>query len=143
MSVIALAGALTFLLSEQTRARLILPLVAFSAGSLLGGAFFHMIPEAAIAAGREGSLAVYVWVVAGFSLFFVLEQFLHWRHCHHGSSQEESALPYLMVTGDSIHNFLGGVAVAGAFLVDVRLGGSLTAPEGEVGKPRRAGDERR
>ena len=122
MSVIALAGALTFLLGERTREWLVLPLVAFSAGSLLGGAFFHMIPEAAVAAGSERPLAVYVWVVAGFALFFVLEQFLHWRHCHHGSPGEESALPYLMVTGDGIHNFLGGVAVAGAFLVDVRLG---------------------
>ena len=27
-----------------------------------------------------------------------------------------------MVIGDSIHNFLGGVAVAGAFVVDIRLG---------------------
>ncbi len=43
---IALLGAVTFLLGEHARQRIILPLVAFSAGSLLGGAFFHMIPEA-------------------------------------------------------------------------------------------------
>ena len=47
MSVIALVGAVTIPLSERSRDRLILPLVAFSAGSLLGGAFLHMIPEAA------------------------------------------------------------------------------------------------
>ena len=46
MSMIALVGAITFALPEHVRERLILPLVAFSAGSLLGGALLHMIPKA-------------------------------------------------------------------------------------------------
>ncbi|MBW2485025.1 MAG: hypothetical protein JRF05_06670, partial [Deltaproteobacteria bacterium] len=45
MCVLALAGVTTLSLSEKTMQRLLLPLVALSAGSLLGGAFFHMIPE--------------------------------------------------------------------------------------------------
>jgi zinc and cadmium transporter len=44
MSAIALVGSVTLLLSEAALKRVILPLVAFAAGSLIGGAFFHMIP---------------------------------------------------------------------------------------------------
>jgi zinc and cadmium transporter len=120
MSVIALAGAVTFLLDDRVRERVVLPLVAFSAGSLLAGAFFHMIPEAAQRA--PGDLGVYIWVLAGFSFFFAVEQFLHWRHCHRAGTDEPAPLVYLIVIGDSFHNLLGGMAVAGAFLVDVRLG---------------------
>jgi zinc and cadmium transporter len=120
MSGIALLGAITFVLPESTQKRLILPLVAFSAGSLLGGAFFHMLP-AAVAASASG-LGVWVWVLAGFSVFFAFEQLLHWHRCHHAQGGQVDTLPTLIITGDALHNLLGGMAMASAFLVDVRLG---------------------
>ncbi len=127
MSLIALFGAITFALPAKTRERLILPLVAFSAGSLLAGALLHMIPEAV--KRSDGGIATYLWVLAGFTAFLALEQFLQWHHWHDNASHVEAAtrqhgspLSLLMVIGDSIHNFLGGVAVAGAFVVDTGLG---------------------
>lgn len=120
MSAIALIGAITIPLGERARDRLILPLVAFSAGSLLGGALLHMIPEAAARSSNASS--VYIWVLVGFTTFFALEQFLHWHHWHHDAAGESSPLSRLMVVGDSLHNLLGGVAVAGAFIVDTSLG---------------------
>jgi len=107
-------------LSERNRERLILPLVAFSAGSLLGGALLHMIPESV--ERSAGAHSTYLWVLAGFTTFFALEQFLHWQHWHHDATDRKSPLSHLMVAGDSLHNLLGGVAVAGAFLVDIPLG---------------------
>jgi zinc and cadmium transporter len=120
MSAIALVGAITLVLSEQTLQRLLLPLVAFAAGSLLGGAFFHMIP-AGLAAGLN-HLAVYALILAGFAVFFGLEQFLHWHHCHRADTACKKPLGYLILIGDGLHNFLGGMAVAGTFLIDIRLG---------------------
>lgn len=120
MSAIALVGAITMTFSERTRERLILPLVAFSAGSLLGGAFFHMIPEAV--ERSPGDRRVYLWVLGGFAVFFALEQFLHWHHWHDAAQDRKSPLSHLMVLGDALHNFLGGLAVAGAFIVDIPLG---------------------
>jgi len=119
MSAIALVGSVTLALGEAALRRLLLPLVAFSAGSLLGGAFFHMIPAAE--AGR-GLLVVSVWVLAGFAAFFAVEQFLHWHHCHREQSDCKQPLTYLVLLGDGLHNLLGGVAVGSAFLTDVRLG---------------------
>jgi zinc and cadmium transporter len=120
MSAIAMVGSATLALSERTLQRILLPLVAFAAGSLLGGAFFHMLPV-----GREAGISdvgLYALVLAGFATFFGLEQFLHWHHCHRADATCRKPLTYLILIGDGLHNFLGGLAVAGTFLIDLRLG---------------------
>jgi len=61
-------------------------------------------------------------VPLGFALFFALEQFLHWHHCHRASADCKKPLTHLILLGDGLHNFLGGLGVAGVFLIDVRLG---------------------
>jgi zinc and cadmium transporter len=119
MSAIALVGGVTILLPERAFARLLMPLVALAAGSLLGGAFFHMLPKAIERIGNE--LSVYVWLLGGFVGFFVLEQFLHWHHCHRTVS-EHAPLGYLILVADAVHNVLGGLAVGAAFIVDFRVG---------------------
>jgi len=120
MSAIALIAGVTLLLQPATLRRLLLPLVAFAAGSLMGGAFFHMLP-AAEAVGLD-ALVVGIAVVCGFSVFFVLELALHWHHCGHAPGSDKQPLTYLVLIGDALHNFLGGLAIAGTFLVDARLG---------------------
>jgi zinc and cadmium transporter len=120
MSAIAMVGSVTLVLKPATLERLLLPLVAFAAGSLIGGAFFHMIPAAVIETGDI--LNVGILVVAGFTAFFLLEQLLHWHHCHRASRDCKQPLTYLILIGDGLHNFLGGLAIAGTFLIDIRLG---------------------
>jgi len=119
MSAIALVGGLTTVLRAQTLERLLLPLVALAAGSLLGGAFFHLLPEGmTVMHPRDAS----VWVVSGFIAFFGLEQFLHWRHCQHPAADDREPMTYLILLGDGLHNFLGGLAIASAFIVDPAVG---------------------
>jgi zinc and cadmium transporter len=120
MSAIAMVGSATLVLSERALQVILLPLVAFAAGSLLGGAFFHMLPVG-LDAGMS-DVAVYGLVLAGFAVFFGLEQFLHWHHCHRAEASCKKPLTYLILIGDGLHNFLGGLAVAGTFLIDIRLG---------------------
>ena len=55
MSAIALSGASRSCCRERTLDRMLLPLVGLAAGSLLGGAFFHMLPEAIDRAGQPTS----------------------------------------------------------------------------------------
>ena len=121
MSGIALIGSITFLFKQKTFERMILPLVALAAGSLIGGAFFHMIP-AALSSHHLDELQVGIWIALGFTVFFALEQFIHHHHCHRQNANCQKPLAYLILIGDGLHNFLGGLAVAGAFLVDIRLG---------------------
>ena len=55
-------------------------------------------------------------------MFFALEQFLHWHHCHRAQASCKQPLTYLILLGDGLHNFIGGMAIAGTFLIDIRLG---------------------
>lgn len=121
MSAIALVGSSTFLLRPETFKRMVLPLVALAAGSLIGGAFFHMLP-ASLDRDGASAISVFTWLAAGFSLFFALEQFIHHHRCHHITADCKEPLTYLILIGDGLHNFLGGLAVAGTFLLDIRLG---------------------
>src|SRR5690606_5341850 len=99
--------------------RVLRPLVAFAAGSLIGGAFFHMIPAALLGASPA---SVMVHVAVGFATFFALEALLHWHHCQRASSECRQPMTYLILIGDGLHNFLGGLSIGGVFLIDVELG---------------------
>lgn len=120
MGLLSLVGVFSLFLQEGLLKKMIYPLVAFSAGALLGGAMLHMLPEAIEAGGNITN--IFVWTIIGFSVFFLLEQFIHWHHCHKAPSEHKHPVTYLILIADSVHNFLDGATLAGAFLVDTRLG---------------------
>ncbi|MCK5211621.1 ZIP family metal transporter, partial [Candidatus Parcubacteria bacterium] len=124
MSAVSLVGALALVLKENILKRIIKPLVAFSAGSLLGGAFFHLLPEALKESGEV--IKIFVILLIGFAIFFLLEQFIHWHHCHRLPSEHKHPVTYLILISDGVHNFLDGLAIGAAFVIDVRLGLATT-----------------
>jgi len=122
MSLIALIGSVTLLIPKNMLDKIILPLVSFAAGSLLSSSLFVFLPESIEHLGNR--MPVYLYFAFGFLTFFVLEEFLHWHHCHH-SSGHHRPLTVLVLVSDGVHNFIGGLAVASAFMIDFRTG--LTA----------------
>lgn len=124
LSAIALVGALTLLIKEKYLKKLIFPLVSFSAGTLLAGAFLHLIPESIDRI--DNTQTIFVWVLVGFAIFFLLEQFIHWHHCHRAPGEHKHPMTYLILIADGIHNFLDGLVIGSAFVVDVRLGLTTT-----------------
>jgi zinc and cadmium transporter len=119
MSTIALVGAVTLLLPEAIFKKVIMPLVSLAAGTLIGGAFFHLLPEAITKLGNIK--LVYLCLVLGFISFLLLELFLHWHHCHR-SMIRHHPVSYLILIADGIHNFIGGLAVGAAFIIDIKHG---------------------
>lgn len=120
MSAIAWVGLVTVALKGEQLQKLLLPLVAFAAGSLLGGALLHLIPEAA--AARGPGIGTFLPVLAGFALFFLMEQFLSWHHGHGLDVDAQQPVTYLILLADGIHNFIGGLAIGASFIVSPEVG---------------------
>jgi zinc and cadmium transporter len=120
MSAIAWVGLVTLALNEDQLKRLLLPLVAFAAGSLLGGALLHLLPEAV--AARGAAVETFLPVLAGFAVFFLMEQFLAWHHTHSMAVEAKEPVTYLILLADGLHNFIGGLAIAASFLVSTEIG---------------------
>lgn len=108
-----------------------------AAGTLIGGALFHLMPEGLAAVGLLNGAA---WILAGFGTFLALEQFLHWHHGHRADPACRKPVTYLILLGDALHNLIGGLAIGSAFIADPRIGMTawLAAAAHEV--PQELGD---
>jgi zinc and cadmium transporter len=122
ISLIAFIGALALFLKEEWLDRMLLVLVAFSAGSLIGGAFLHLLPEAIEKAGEENVLKIFLFLILGFVTFFVLENFIRWHHHHTKDHPAIMPFSYLILVSDGVHNFIDGLIIAASFVVAPPLG---------------------
>jgi len=121
VSVVSFVGILTICIKEEKLEKLLLYFVAFSAGGLLGGAFFHLLPEAVEKFGFEVSVSFFI--LLGIVVFFVLEKMIHWRHCHIPTSDKHPhPFAYTNLLGDSIHNFIDGLIIGASYLTNISLG---------------------
>ncbi len=135
-SVFSLIGGIFLLWNKNITEKISHLLISFAAGTLLGTAFFDLMPEAI--AQSEPSL-VFLFTLIGFLAFFVMERFIHWMHHHHSEIDHKPTVQLIMI-GDSIHNFIDGVAIAATFLVSVPLGIVTALAVGTHEIPQEIGD---
>jgi zinc and cadmium transporter len=114
---------LTLFVREELMDKILLVLVALSAGGLMGGAFLHLLPEAISEVGSTSSatFTVFSYLLLGFCTFFILEQFIKWCHDHYGI-HERTPVTYLVIFSDLIHNFIDGLVIAGSFIIGFDVG---------------------
>jgi len=122
VSLVSLVGILFLALKDKFLNKILILLIALASGALLGGAFFHLIPESAEQMKMEH---IGILVLAGIMVFFVLEKFIHWRHCHSGKCSVHP-FTYSILIGDGLHNFVDGLTIAAAYLVNLGLGITTT-----------------
>ena len=79
----------------------------------------------------ESARSVSLWTLVGILCFYIIEQFLHWRHNHSiempaAGAGKPATFAKMNLLGDGIHNFVDGILIAGSFLVDPMLGVATT-----------------
>jgi len=115
--------------SFTTPAGLVGALISFAIGVLLGAAFLEILPHA-LETTTDGRVLGGT-LLAGILVFFVLEKLVLWRHCHteeceahdlHANPHDHGRSGMLILVGDSFHNFVDGILIAGAFMESTALG---------------------
>jgi zinc and cadmium transporter len=101
--------------------------VSLAVGTLLGAAFLEIIPHAYELSGDLHQISLIVLI--GILVFFILEKLLVWRHCHGSHCENHSPVVNhdikkgsILIIGDCFHNFIDGILIASAFIVDINLG---------------------
>jgi len=119
VSLISLVGIFTLAIKDNLLHKILFCLIGFSAGALIGSAFLHILPECL---ENNKSTTVFYYLILGIVLFFLMERYLHWRHCHEEGSCKTHAFTYLNLVGDGFHNFIDGMVIAASFMVSLKLG---------------------
>lgn len=143
-SVISLIGGMALLLKKEFAHKYSHYLASFAAGSLLGTVFFDLLPESLHEAksSNVSEPTVFLYILSGILFFFLLERFLHWFH-HHGYDEHQikgKPVVPLLIIGDTIHNFIDGIAIAATFLVSIPAGIITTIAVGAHEIPQEIGD---
>jgi zinc and cadmium transporter len=123
VSLVSLVGVVLLSFGTKRVEKYLSLLVAFSAGTLLGDAFLHMIGESLEGMGYDSTAALSI--LGGFIFSFIIERFVHWHHCHTGQ-EHKHRLATMNLVGDSIHNLLDGFAIAVSFAVSLPVGIATT-----------------
>ncbi len=125
VSLISFIGVITFSVKLDKLKKILFILVSFAAGSLFGGAFLHLMPEAIEQHGAQ--TGIFLVLIGGIVLFFVLEKIICWRHCHIPTSDKHPhPLAFMNLIGDGVHNFIDGLVIGGSYLAGIELGLATT-----------------
>jgi zinc and cadmium transporter len=118
-SVAGLIGGVVFLVNRNWARTLTIYAIPFAAGVLLSVSILHLIPEAVEGLGNSAFLIV----LSAFLGSFIFEKYLASMHHHEGheGTMQKSTIP-LVLFGDTIHNFIDGVAIGSAYLISPGFG---------------------
>ncbi|NMB70281.1 ZIP family metal transporter [candidate division WWE3 bacterium] len=118
VSLLSLSGAVLMFFLKRKLQMYLLQVVALAAGTLMGSAFLHLIPESTETLSVR---SVNIILLSAFITFFLLEKILQWHH-HHEYDQESHTIGYISLAGDLIHNFIDGLIIYASFYTSTALG---------------------
>lgn len=139
VSLVSLAGGMVLAFKQSALKGVLLFLVSFAAGGLLGDVFLHLLPEMIEENGFSMSSSLYI--LLGILIFFVLEKVIHWRHCHMAVTKDHHhPLAAMNLIGDAAHNLIDGILIAGSYLLSIPVGIATTVAVALHEIPQEMGD---
>jgi len=125
VSLISLIGVFTLSFKKKRLEKILTFMVSFAVGGLLGDAFLHLLPESFLKLGANTTTSLFI--LLGILIFFILEKFLRWQHCHVPLSEEhQHPLVAVNLVGDTVHNLIDGMVIGASFLVGIPIGVATT-----------------
>lgn len=125
VSLISFIGLFTLSLSTTLLNRGLLYMISFSAGALFGDAFIHLLPEVVEEYGFGINISLFI--LSGIVFSFVVEKFIHWRHCHHPTtSNHPHPFALMNLVGDAVHNLIDGLIIGASYLISIPVGFATT-----------------
>lgn len=125
VSLLSLVGILTFSMKVERLKKILIYMISFAAGALLGDVFIHLLPEVVNEHGFGINISMYI--LSGIAVFFIGEKVIHWRHCHLPiTSEHKHPFAIMNLFGDSVHNFVDGIIIGASYLVSIPVGLATT-----------------
>jgi len=124
VSAVALVGIITLWLRMSLLKKIVLLMVSFSAGALLGDVFFHLLPEIAQDWRLiSSSLWILWWILFG----LITEKVIRRNHCHMPVTVHHTHPFALMnLVWDMVHNLIDGLIIWASYLVSIPIGIATT-----------------
>jgi len=122
VSLLSLLGAVTLFFNKPFLKKVLIFMVSISAGAMFGDVFIHLLPE--IAAKSNFNLSVSAAFLVGIFISFIIERLILWNNCHDHECTEKDkrAFTYMILYGDSVHNFIDGIVIATSYLISPAVG---------------------
>lgn len=121
VSLLSLIGIFTLTLNNERLKKILLFLVSFAVGGLFGDALIHLLPETFRVLGTK--LVTSLYILFGILIFFILERFIRWRHCHVlDEKQHVHPVVTMNIIGDSAHNLIDGMIIGASYSISIPIG---------------------
>ena len=129
VSLVSLVGAVFLSATQKATERLTPIFLSLAAGTMVGNAVLHLIPESIehIIEHQELGFDLHFiagLVVLGFFIFFAIDLFLHSVGKH--DTHLVKPVGYMVLIGDAIENLTDGLIIGAAFLLDPAVGLATT-----------------
>ena len=120
VSIISLIGVFTLWLQQEKLKKILIYFIAFSAGTLMGDAFLHLLPETVEQYGY--SLSTGLAVLWGILIGLITEKVIHRNHCHLPITEDHKhPFARMNLIGDMVHNLMDGIIIGAAFMINIEV----------------------
>ncbi|MEK6925871.1 MAG: ZIP family metal transporter [Nanoarchaeota archaeon] len=124
VSIVSFLGIISLSIKAEKLKKILIYLISFSAGALFADAFLHLLPEISEDGLKLNSALL---ILVGIVIFFSIEKFIHWQHCHMPITKDHvHPFAIMNLIGDGLHNFLDGLIIGAGYLLSIPAGIATT-----------------